>query len=63
MKITITATRPDGVSLLWSDQGWTPNQDDASRYQCVESAQQDIRTRQPFVGLVRLGWLVAPTIT
>ena len=57
-RITIKATRPDGVTMYWSSFGWTSNEPDALAYPSHEAAAQSINWDQPFKGLVRMGWSV-----
>ena len=39
-RIVIKATRPDGVTMYWSDSGWTGHESDAHDFRTHESAGQ-----------------------
>lgn len=53
--ITILATRPDGVTMYWSEHGWTSHASDAKDWRTHESAEQAVNWDQPFKGLRKLG--------
>ena len=38
--ITIKATRPDGVTMYWSEHGWTSHASDAKDWRTHEAAAQ-----------------------
>lgn len=39
-RITIKATRPDGVTMYWSEHGWTSHESDAKDWRTHEAAAQ-----------------------
>ena len=39
-RITIRATRPDGVTMYWSEHGWTSHASDAKDWRTHEAAAQ-----------------------
>lgn len=53
--ITIRATRPDGVTMFWSDSGWTGHASDAKDWRTHEAAAQAVNWDQPFKGIRKLG--------
>lgn len=57
-RITIKATRPDGVTMYWSDSGWTGHESDAHDFRSHEAAGQAATWDQPFRGMIKQGWNV-----
>lgn len=41
-RITVKATRPDGVTMYWSDYGWTSHESDAHDFRTHEAAGQAV---------------------
>jgi len=60
MKTTIRATSPAGRTMYHTADTteWSPNLADARDYQCRESAQVIVDTRQPFKSLKADGFVV-----
>lgn len=56
--ITIRATRPDGVTMYWSEHGWSRHASDAKDWRTHEAAAQAVNWDQPFKGIRKLGWSV-----
>lgn len=57
-RITIKATRPDGVTMYWSEHSWSSHASDAKDWRTNEAAAQAVNWDQPFKGLRELGWSV-----
>lgn len=57
-RITVKATRPDGVTMYWSEHGWTSHASDAKDWRTHESAAQAAAWDQPFRGIIKQGWNV-----
>lgn len=57
-RITVKATRPDGVVMFYSDSGWTGHESDAHDFRTHEAAGQAVSWDRELRNMTRYGFTV-----
>jgi len=57
-RITVKATRHDGVTMYWSDSGWTGHESDAHDFRTHEAAGQAVSWDRELRHMARYGFTV-----
>lgn len=57
-RIVIKATRPDGVTMYWSESGWSGHASDAHDFRSHEAAGQAATWDRELRGMGRYGFAI-----